>query len=70
VDIKDINTLDCCKLQGLNGEEKEYLVAGGEGLELVSFDTSVWKAARALQRCNYLLITCGAGFSADSGLGS
>ena len=70
MDIKDINTLDCCKLQGLNGEEKEYLVAGGEGLELVSFDTNIWKAARALQRCNYLLITCGAGFSADSGLGS
>ena len=68
IDIKDINTLDCCKLKDLNGIEKDLLVAGGEGIEILSFDISVWKAAQALKNCNYLLITCGAGFSADSGL--
>lgn len=68
VDIKDINSLDCCTLQGANGEEKDYLVAGGEGMEIMSFDKGAWKAAKALSECNHLLITCGAGFSADSGL--
>lgn len=68
VDVKDINSLDWCTLQGSQGREKEYLVAGGEGMEILSFDKDIWNAANALTRCNYLLVTCGAGFSADSGL--
>ena len=68
VEIKDINSLDCCRVRDSNGAEKDLLVAGGEGLELLSFDLNIWKAAQALKKCNYLLITCGAGFSQDSGL--
>jgi len=68
VDVKDINALSCCTKRIHEGEEVEYLVAGGEGLDILSFHKCIWQAAAALKRCNYLLITTGAGFSADSGL--
>jgi hypothetical protein len=69
IDIKDINTIGVCVVdRESDGKTKEYLVAGGEGLEVLSFDRSVWQAAQALRKCDNLLITCGAGFSADSGL--
>ncbi len=70
IDIKDINALDGCVFQEKGSQEntKEYILVGGEGLELVSFDSPIWQASQALQKCNKLLITCGAGFSADSGL--
>lgn len=41
VDVKDINSLDHCTLQGTQGREKEYLIAGGEGMEMLSFDKDV-----------------------------
>ncbi len=69
MDIKDINTLGCCVEENKEeGTITEHVVAGGEGLEVVSFQRNIWQAAHALRRCNNLLITCGAGFSADSGL--
>ena len=64
IDVKDINTLG-----GYRSDESfEHIVAGGEGLEVLSFNINIWQAAQALRKCNKLLITCGAGFSADSGL--
>ncbi len=68
IDVKDVNALDCCVSKDHNGVEKDLVVVGAEGTELFSFDINLWKAAKALKKCNYLLITCGAGFSADSGL--
>ena len=71
VDIKDINSVASCVVENENendGKTKEYVIAGGEGLEVLSFDQSIWQAAQALRKCDNLLITCGAGFSADSGL--
>ena len=69
IDVKDINTLGgCVAHKESNGTTKEYVVAGGEGLEVLSFERNIWHAALALRNCNKLLITCGAGFSADSGL--
>ena len=69
LDIKDINSLSCCTKQNeKDGTITENILAGGEGLEVLSFHLNTWKAAHALKRCNHLLITCGAGFSADSGL--
>ena len=69
LDIKDINSLCCCTKQNeQDGSITEHILAGGEGLEVASFHLNTWKAAHALKRCNHLLITCGAGFSADSGL--
>jgi NAD-dependent SIR2 family protein deacetylase len=70
IDVKDINTLACYpfKSQDRKGDRKVLLVAGGEGMEILSFDRNLFDAALALKKCNYLLITCGAGFSEDSGL--
>eukprot|EP00594_Rhizosolenia_setigera_P013767 CAMPEP_0178976602 /NCGR_PEP_ID=MMETSP0789-20121207/23938_1 /TAXON_ID=3005 /ORGANISM="Rhizosolenia setigera, Strain CCMP 1694" /LENGTH=817 /DNA_ID=CAMNT_0020665735 /DNA_START=189 /DNA_END=2643 /DNA_ORIENTATION=+ len=64
VHVSDISSLDC-----IQQEEKEYCVVAGEGLEVFSLDLASLKAAQALAGANYLLITAGAGFSADSGLG-
>jgi NAD-dependent SIR2 family protein deacetylase len=41
---------------------------GGEGVELQSIDLNSIVAAMKLREANYLLITAGAGFGADSGL--
>jgi WD40 repeat protein len=68
LDIKDINSMSTCVSFDREGMNQTYLVAGGEGLELLSMNDSVCKAADALKRAHFLLITCGAGFSADSGL--
>lgn len=68
IDIFDVNCLDCCEIKSDSGNSTEMIVAGGEGLELLSLNANSFRAAYALCRSNYLLITCGAGFSADSGL--
>lgn len=69
VDVKDINTLRGCVItSGMNDNRLEYLIAGGEGMEVFMFDSSISSAASALKNCNNLLITCGSGLSADSGL--
>jgi WD40 repeat protein/NAD-dependent SIR2 family protein deacetylase len=68
LDIKDINSMSSFISFGCGGLKQTYLIAGGEGLELLSIDESLFKAAEALKNANFLLITCGAGFSADSGL--
>lgn len=67
IDVKDINSLCKCICESEDGV-KECIIAGGEGIEVFSFDQNIWHAASALRRCNKLLITCGSGFSADSGL--
>jgi NAD-dependent SIR2 family protein deacetylase len=69
VDIKDVNTIAGCTICCQNDmNTKEYIVAGGEGLEILTFDNCIWDTASALKKCDRLLITCGAGFGADSGL--
>jgi NAD-dependent SIR2 family protein deacetylase len=68
VDIKDINCLGYATQHGQHGEETDCIVAAGEGIEVFSFPINIWNAAQAFMKCDYLLITCGAGFSADSGL--
>jgi NAD-dependent SIR2 family protein deacetylase len=60
--------LDCIQTINSNCSEREMVAVGGEGIELQSIDLSVIKAARKLHAANFLLITAGAGFSADSGL--
>eukprot|EP01082_Thalassiosira_pseudonana_P004771 g4287.t1 g4287 contig15:720441-725473(+) len=60
--------IDCVHIAGLNGGIKEVIAIGGEGVELQSVDLSILSAATKLLEANYLLITAGAGFSADSGL--
>ncbi|KAL7520033.1 hypothetical protein ACHAWX_004784, partial [Stephanocyclus meneghinianus] len=60
--------IDCIQITYSNGSEHEMIAIGGEGIELQSIDLSVIKAAKKLYEANYLLITAGAGFSADSGL--
>eukprot|EP00978_Attheya_sp_CCMP212_P013195 scaffold33114_cov55-Attheya_sp.AAC.2 len=67
-DVDDISALDCICCEDENGCRREFTVVAGEGMEMVSFTTSIPRAARALNTCDYLLITVGAGFSADSGL--
>ena len=62
VDIFDVNCLDTCLLIE-NELSIEYLVVGGQGLELFSFDPNPLLAAQALKKSNYLLVTCGAGKS-------
>ena len=68
IDIFDVNCLDCCEIKSDSGNSTEMIVAGGDGLELLSLNANSFRAAYSLCRSNYLLITCGAGFSADSGL--
>ena len=68
IDIKDINALDSCTIMDSNGMSREIVVAAGEGMELASFDPQIWKATAVLKDADYLLITCGAGLSAESGL--
>eukprot|EP00804_Cyclotella_cryptica_P024723 CCRYP_001711-RA/>CCRYP_001711-RA protein AED:0.27 eAED:0.27 QI:700/1/1/1/0/0/2/130/1425 len=60
--------IDCMRIKDSSGSEQEMIAIGGEGIELQSIDLSVFKAATKLYEANYLLITAGAGFSADSGL--
>ena len=64
VDVSDINCLDAMTLH--TGVDRVSI--GGEGTEILSVDSSIIAAAAALQGANYILITCGAGMSADSGL--
>jgi WD40 repeat protein/NAD-dependent SIR2 family protein deacetylase len=68
LDIKDINSMSSCDTSDNDGIKQIYLITGGEGLELLSVDDATYKAAEALSKAHFLLITCGAGFSADSGL--
>jgi len=68
IDIKDINCLDTCSFHDTNGISREFLVAAGEGIEMLSFDINICKASQALKNCDFLLVTVGAGFSSDSGL--
>jgi len=68
VDISDINCLDAMIIHPHKGGKMDQISIGGEGLEILSSDPSLSEAARALRGANYILITCGAGMSADSGL--
>ena len=60
--------IDCMQVINSNGVEQELIAVGGEGVELQSVNLSTIKAAKRLFDANFLLITAGAGFSADSGL--
>lgn len=60
--------IDCIQVVESNSVEQELIAVGGEGMELQSMNISTIKAAKRLFDANYLLITAGAGFSADSGL--
>lgn len=60
--------LGCCQYNHPDGTIKEVVAIGGIGMELVSFNLSTLLAACVLREANGLLITAGAGFSADSGL--
>ena len=51
-----------------DGSVHEMIAVGGEGVAVLSLDVNILRAARKLHDANYLLITAGAGFSADSGL--
>ena len=54
--------------QKRDGSVHEIIAVGGEGLAVLSLNVNILRAARKLHDANYLLITAGAGFSADSGL--
>jgi NAD-dependent SIR2 family protein deacetylase len=60
--------IDCTRMIDSNGFEQELIAIGGEGTELQCINYSAIKAAKQLYNANYLLVTAGAGFSADSGL--
>ena len=60
--------IDCIITKDSTGVEQEMIAVGGEGIEVQSIGYSAMKAAKRLEAANYLLITAGAGFSADSGL--
>jgi len=60
--------IDCLCLEQSDGSVHEVIAVGGEGIELQSLDLNILRAANKLRDANYLLITAGAGFSADSGL--
>ncbi len=60
--------LDCCQYKQPDGTISEVVAVGGLGTELLSFNLNTLLAACALREANFLLITAGAGFSADSGL--
>ena len=60
--------IDCIHTKQPNGSISELIAVAGGGIELQSFDLSILHAAIKLKEANYLLITTGAGFSADSGL--
>jgi len=60
--------LDCCQYNHPDGTIREVVAVGGLGTELLSFNLTTLLAACALIEANSLLITAGAGFSADSGL--
>ena len=62
------SSLDCCQYKRSDGTCREVVAVGGVGTELLSFNINTLLASRALKDSNYLLITAGAGFSADSGL--
>lgn len=64
----ECNCIDSNLSNGSGGEEHELIAIGGEGIELQSINFSAIKAAKRLLEANYILITAGAGFSADSGL--
>ncbi len=60
--------LACCQYNLQNGTTKEMVAVGGIGMELLSLNLTTLTAACVLRKANSLLITAGAGFSADSGL--
>ena len=60
--------IDIKQIKNINGSVSEVIAVGGEGAEIQSIDVSILHAAAKLHAANYLLITAGAGFSADSGL--
>ena len=60
--------LDSCQYKEADGTNREVVAVGGIGLELLSFNLNMLFAACSLREANALLITAGAGFSADSGL--
>ena len=62
------NCIDCIRITHLDYSEQELIAIGGEGIELQTVNYSSMKAAKRLHDTDYLLITAGAGFSADSGL--
>ncbi|KAL3767119.1 hypothetical protein ACHAWO_003343 [Cyclotella atomus] len=64
----DGSCIDTIRTRDLCGFEQTLIAVGGEGIEVQSVNHSAIEAAQKLQDANYLLITAGAGFSADSGL--
>ncbi|KAL7544690.1 hypothetical protein ACHAWF_008056, partial [Thalassiosira exigua] len=60
--------IDIVHIDEPDGSVKEVIAVGGEGVQLKSLNLNTLRAACALRKANYLLVTAGAGFSADSGL--
>jgi NAD-dependent SIR2 family protein deacetylase len=60
--------IDCMQSRNSFCFEQQLIAVGGEGIEVQSLNYSAITAAQKLRDANYLLITAGAGFSADSGL--
>ena len=60
--------VDCIRHKRADGSVHELIAVGGEGVAVLSLNLDILRAARKLHEANYLLITAGAGFSADSGL--
>ncbi|KAL7435650.1 hypothetical protein ACHAXM_004864 [Skeletonema potamos] len=60
--------LNCCQYEQPDGTIREVVAVGGVGTELLSFNLNTLLAASVLRGANVLLVTAGAGFSADSGL--
>ena len=60
--------VDCIRHKRADGSTHELIAVGGEGVAVLSLNLEILRAARKLHEANYLLITAGAGFSADSGL--
>jgi WD40 repeat protein/NAD-dependent SIR2 family protein deacetylase len=60
--------IDCICQKKTDGTVHDTIACGGEGIALLSLNANILCAARKLYNANYLLITAGAGFSADSGL--
>eukprot|EP00956_Cyclotella_meneghiniana_P033127 scaffold93634_cov69-Cyclotella_meneghiniana.AAC.1 len=58
--------IDCTRM--VSSTKQVQVAIGGEGIELQSINYSTFEAAQQLYDTDYLLITAGAGFSADSGL--
>jgi NAD-dependent SIR2 family protein deacetylase len=60
--------VDCILHKRADGSVHELIAVGGEGVAVLSLNLDILRATYKLYDANYLLITAGAGFSADSGL--